>query len=365
MTVGLVMIVKNEAEILPRFAASVARQIDYWTVVDTGSEDNTRDVVKEVFRPVPGKLVEHTFDGYGPSRTFALMEAEAHTDWMLVLDADDIFHGTLKDVVIGDEIDCVECEMRQGDLRFWLPKLLRSNRGWESRGRSHEYYTSPIAHPPVRTDAFWVEHLGDGSGRVDKFQRDIALLTQDWEEDHNNERAAFYLARSYDDVGDLGQAVSWYRTRVGMNGWIEETFYAYYRLGACLLALGAKEEGCGNLWHAWGLKTERAEPLVALAEHYRTIELWETAWLTMELAYAHCKAQPQDMYMATTPYESPQGLFVDMSATAWRCAYEQSISAWYTGNKERGRYLTQWLLSSSQIPEPFLSSVKSNMGFYE
>ena len=43
-TVGLVMIVKNEERTLPRLAESVRGQLDHWTIVDTGSTDQTKAI---------------------------------------------------------------------------------------------------------------------------------------------------------------------------------------------------------------------------------------------------------------------------------------------------------------------------------
>jgi tetratricopeptide (TPR) repeat protein len=354
MTVGLVMIVKNEARVLPRLADSVRDHIDHWTIVDTGSTDDTLEVIDRVFTPVPGHVLIHPFDGFGPSRTVALRAGETHTDWMLVIDADDTFHGAIE---TDTEADCIEAEQHNGDMRFWLPRLLRSNRGWESRGRAHEYYFSPIASRPVQTSSFWVEHHGDGSGRAGKFERDLGLLQQDWDEEPGNERTAFYLARTYDDVGDLPQAIEWYKERIRLPGWIEEAFYARYRLGACLLALGAQEEGAGHLWLAWGMQPQRAEPLVALAEHYRQNQQWTLAYQVADLAFSYCNAQPDNKL------SHHAGLFVDMTAADWKAAYEQSISAWYTGHKERGRMLMEWL-GAVHLPEPYASSVQANLEFY-
>lgn len=339
------MIVKDEASILTRLAHSVRGHIDFWTIVDTGSTDNTMDMVELLFGQMAGQLLEHEFDGYGPSRTAALRAAEDRTEWMLVLDADDTFHGKID---LETTADCVEAEMRQGDMRFWLPKLLRSNRGWESRGRTHEYYTSPIASRPVRTASFWIEHHGDGTGRAEKFDRDIRLLTLDWDEEPNP-RSAFYLARTYDDVGDQPQAIEWYRTRLNLKGWAEETFYAQYRLGVNLLGIGAKEEGTGHLWSAWGMRPNRAEPAVALAEHYRLTQQWVLAWAAASLAQAYYD-------------DADGGLFVDVTM-AWRIPYEVSIAAWYTGHLEEGLKAMQ-ALEGFSIQEPYASSIRSNREFY-
>ena len=351
MTVGLVMIVKDEEAILPRLAASVKDHIDYWTVVDTGSSDNTIQVAQDAFAPVPGQVLTHPFDGFGPSRTFALRAAEEHSDWMLCLCADETFHGTLQDAVM-DGVDIIEAEQHNGDLRFWLPRLLKSGRGWESRGRTHEYYFSPLGSGtwPARTDSFYVLHHGDGHDRPNKFRRDIELLTLDWAEDSTNTRTAFYMAQSYDNNGDPAEAVGWYRQCINMHGWDEEAFYAKYRLGVCLLTLGAKEEGCGWLWSAWGDRPRRAEPMVALAEHYRLANQWLLAW--------HCASLAQEHHDPP-----PGGLFID-SSMAWRIHYEISISAWYTGHREWGRASLDRLLTYEDIPEPYYSSIRSNLEFY-
>jgi hypothetical protein len=357
MTVGLVMIVRNEAAILPRLAESLRGQIDNFTICDTGSTDDTLSVIDRVFDWCPGAVISHEFDGFGPSRTVALREAERHTDWMLHMDADETFHGDIGKVTITDGDDCIEAEQYNGDLRFWLPRLLRSNRGWESRGRAHEYYTSPVANPPTYTNAFHVEHHGDGGSRPQKFERDGGLLLEDWREEPNP-RTAFYLGRTYEDGGNVPEAVNWYRTRIKMPGWDQEDFYARYCLGRCLLALGAHEEGCGHLWGSWGMQRQRAEPLVALAEHYRQTEQLFLAYQAAELAFTWCNALPGNRL------PRHDGLFTDTTATSWRAAYEQSISAWYIGNKERGKSLTMWLLEQD-LPEPYRSSVQSNRGFYD
>ncbi|MBA0085443.1 MAG: hypothetical protein HRJ53_10640, partial [Acidobacteria bacterium Pan2503] len=291
------------------------------------------------------------FDGFGPSRTFALRAAEAHTDWMLVLDADDIFHGTIEsDYLDTISADVIECEIRTTSMSWFLPKLLRSNRGWESRGRAHEYYASPIASAPLRTRAFWIEHTAAGSSRANKFERDVALLLADWNEDSTNERTAFYIARSFDDKGDKAQAIEWYRRRIQLPGWVEEAFYSRYRLGTCLIDMGAAVEGCGHLWLAWNMQPHRAEPLTALAEYYRLNQQWQLAFLAAATARVH--------------HQFKGSLFEDTSMD-WRIDYELSIAAWYVDEKSMGREAHARIYQRIDIPEPFQSSVYAHQEFYQ
>lgn len=353
MTIGLVMIVRNEAPILPRLAESVRDHIDYWTVCDTGSTDLTMDTAYAVLAPVPGQVIQHPFDGFASSRNVALKAAEPHSDWLLTIDADETFHGS---ITLG-EADCIEAEQHNGDLRFWLPRLVRSGTGWRWHGRVHEYLASPTARPPSLTKSFYVQHHGDGHDRPEKFDRDMGLLMQDWEE-QPNARTAFYIARTYQDHGDAVHAERWWRERLALPGWDEEAFYARYCLGLVLFDLGKPEQACGNLWLAWGMKPHRAEPLVALAGYYRQVEQWRLAWQATELAFTHCLAQPNNKQ----PYY--MGLFLDSSAAGWRVAYEASISAFYVNQRQRGKKLEEWLLHQD-LPEPFMASVLANRSFYD
>ena len=55
-TICLVMIVRNEAAIIRRCLESVRPHIDRWVICDTGSTDNTPDIVQEILSGIPGTL---------------------------------------------------------------------------------------------------------------------------------------------------------------------------------------------------------------------------------------------------------------------------------------------------------------------
>jgi len=361
-TVGLVMIVRNEAKTLPRLAASVAGRIDRWTIVDTGSTDATPQVAREVFGDLPGELIQDQWRGFGPSRNVALQAAERHSDWLLTLDADETIHGDLSVDWLGEEVDGLEVEQRYGNLRFWLPRFVRSGRRWSWQRRAHEYLS--IASRPAltaRSPSGWVHHHADGGSRADKFEREIALLLQDWADMPEDPRTAFYLARSFDDTRRLVEARDWYRKRLSLGGWDEEVFYARWRLGVCLLGLGAPDEACGVLWTAWADRPWRAEPLVSLAEHYRSAQAWQAAWRACGLAFDFAGALPD-----AKPCEaSVDRLFVDSDARAWKVAYEASIAAYYVGEVGRGRDLTNYLLGVADLPAAIRASVEANRRFYD
>lgn len=69
---GLVMIVKNENATIARTLNSVKDDIDFWTIVDTGSTDGTQDTVREVMGDTPGQLLSEPFVDFSTTRNYAL-----------------------------------------------------------------------------------------------------------------------------------------------------------------------------------------------------------------------------------------------------------------------------------------------------
>ena len=94
-----------------------------------------------------------------------------------------------------------------------------------------------------RTTKFHIDHQADGGNRGDKFQRELALLQADHSDNPEDPRTVFYLARTYEDGHEPARAATWYRKRVQLAGWPEETWYATWRLGCCLMQSGRPEEG--------------------------------------------------------------------------------------------------------------------------
>ena len=83
-TVGLSMIVKNEAQTLGHCLQSVSGVVSQIVVADTGSTDNTADIAREFGATVISVPWENHFAN-ARNAALALMQ----TDWVLVLDADE------------------------------------------------------------------------------------------------------------------------------------------------------------------------------------------------------------------------------------------------------------------------------------
>jgi len=78
--VCLNMIVKNEADGIEDFVDHFARHVSGWVVCDTGSTDDTPQLVQTAFEAhgVPGQLVRHLWVDFGTNRDKCL---HAMVDW--------------------------------------------------------------------------------------------------------------------------------------------------------------------------------------------------------------------------------------------------------------------------------------------
>ena len=75
-TICLNMIVKNESSIIIETLKNLCNYInfDYWVISDTGSNDNTKELICDFFKNkgIVGELVEHEWKDFGYNRTKAL-----------------------------------------------------------------------------------------------------------------------------------------------------------------------------------------------------------------------------------------------------------------------------------------------------
>jgi len=71
ITLCLNMIVKNESKIITRLLDSVVNLLDSYCICDTGSTDNTVELIETYFRQknIPGKIVHEPFRDFGYNRS--------------------------------------------------------------------------------------------------------------------------------------------------------------------------------------------------------------------------------------------------------------------------------------------------------
>jgi tetratricopeptide (TPR) repeat protein len=302
------MIMKNEGPILPRLFESVQGFVSEYCIVDTGSTDDTIDVLKSI--DMSGVLVEEPFVDFATTRNFLLDMCRARTtcDYLVLLDADmelkvspgwDWAKLDGKDVYKMIQVSTVEYE----NVRI----VKRMADRIKVVGATHEYYDVPAEYSTglLPKHLVYIDDVGDGKVKGNKFERDERLLLRELEKEPDNVRTIFYLANTLKDQGKYREAIPFYEKRVAMGGWFAEADYSLYMLSACYLALDDVDNARAYAERAaFEVAVPRAEPLYFLALYLHRHDRYELAWHYATLAGTILKPNvSQALFISTDIYD--------------------------------------------------------------
>jgi glycosyltransferase involved in cell wall biosynthesis len=330
----LAMIIKNEGPILPRLFASVEGFVSEYCIVDTGSTDDTINVLKSM--RMPGVVVEEPFVDFATTRNFMLDTCWTKTDcdYLVLLDADMVLKVSpewdwrkLDNKDVYDMIQVSESE-------YYNIRMLRRTTSKDVRvvGSTHEYYHVPPAPKQFSQKLLpkrlvYIEDVGDGKAKADKYERDERLLRVEVENDPNNTRAVFYLANTLRDRRKYAEAISFYERRASMGGWQAEVDYSLFMLSKCYAGLDdlAKAREYAEE-AAYRQDHQRAEPFYYLAFYLHRQQEYEMAWCYAGHAL---RIEKPDTTMA---------LFSEVSIYDYWVEYERASLCWLLGGRMNRDY---------------------------
>lgn len=274
------MIVKNESKIITRLFDSVIDIIDSYCICDTGSTDNTITIIEDYFKKngKPGKVISEPFKDFGYNRTHSLLacKGDPNADYILLMDADMILEkGTdfnLEDFKKGlDRSHAYYILQGSSKMSYKNVRILKNDIGATYWGVTHEYVKMPHGskYSSIEKNILFINDVGDGGAKSDKFERDIRLLLKGLEDEPNNDRYTFYLANSYRENGQREKAIETYKKRIEIGGWIEEIWESYYNIGKCYMILGEPEKAIANWLEGYDRFPKRLENIYEIISHYR------------------------------------------------------------------------------------------------
>lgn len=285
----LAMIMKNEGQILPRLFESVQGFVSEYCVVDTGSTDDTIDVLKNM--GMPGLIFEEPFVDFATTRNYMINKCRqvmTSCDYLVLLDADMVLRVSPEwDWAKLDNHDVYNVIQMSGVEYENVRMIRRDAPGIRVVGATHEYYDVPSGYSQKRLSKalIHIDDVGDGKAKGDKFERDERLLRRELEADPENVRTVFYLANTLKDQRKYAEAITFYVRRATMGGWFAEADYSLYMLSTCYLALDDVDNAIkyGEL-AAFGGMAKRAEPLYFLAFYMSQRRQYSLAWYYASLA---------------------------------------------------------------------------------
>lgn len=361
--IALTMMVKNESARIAVTLNSALEHVDSVVVLDTGSDDDTVAIIEALCRKAntPLHLARSTFVDFEVTRNELLDFADDKADWLLLMDCNDELRGgaKLRQFMAKQKSEQAAAtafylhqEWWSGHrLNYFNIRLIKTQCGWRYRGVVHEFLEGPgeARATPVKVPdvLLYQDRTQDDDKSSKRHHRDISLLLGAYDKDAANPRTLFYLAQSYECVGDHDAAYRYYAERTDLEGFGEERFTAMLRCG--ILAATLKKPWDTSFmwfWKAWQ-HSHRAEPVIKLAEHYVGND-WQSAYAFISLA---CRQEfPRDTL-----------LFVDHEAYQYRRWHLMGWIAYYVGEYADG--LRGCRKALEQRPDSEVD--RKNIKFYE
>lgn len=362
------MIVKNESRVILRLLESVLPIIDGYCICDTGSTDNTVELITTFFKManLPGIIVNEPFRDFGYNRSFALKEAVSspgitENDYLLLMDADMVLSGDLLQTptVFKEALTHDVYLMMQGSDHFHYKNArIVKNKNFSYWGVTHEYLQTKegSTYGNIDKNHLFIKDIGDGGAKSDKFERDIRLLTKGLEEDPTASRYAFYLANTYRDSGNHKKAIEYYKKRIEMGEWIEEVWQCYYSIGKCYMALNDVANAI-NIWlEGYQFYPNRLEGIYQIINYYRN-----TGKNRLAYQYYRMADSARKRYGGA----SNDFLFLERDIYDYKIDYELSVFGYYENldNYDLKR-VSMNVLTCPLIEEGISRNVLSNYKFY-
>ena len=353
--IGLCMIVKDESHIIHEVLNATLPIVDTFCILDTGSTDNTIQIIEDFYAKnnIKGEVVRGDWKGFGASRSEALKLCDGKMDYIVMIDADDLMafppdcKKFLKQVFQQHRPNAAIVQIKRGNMQYERTQIFKANNDWRYVGVLHEYPTNDKKDNKILKLPGEIYMVGRTMGNRslqdgNKYLKDAATILKELEKEPDNERYMFYLAQSYRDGGNTEEAIKWYKKRVEAGKWKEEQ---------CVSAMNIARMTHDKewAWKAHELNPKRNESLVWYASYCRAKGEFSNELLSMI------------MYATTISKPTENVLFVESDIYDWRMWDELAVIAYHTGRKDVAKTAGARLLMENLFPADQRGRIENNL----
>lgn len=380
VNIAVFLMVKNEEKRIKVSLDSVKDAVRSVVIFDTGSTDNTVQVLQEWCKEhsLPLRLKQGTFVDFSTSRNEGLAFANTFEDieYLLLLDSNDELRNPKELLEL-----CIAARGKPQTgfhvTQEWLwgsgangqtsttkyqnVRIIKTRSNWWYSGVVHEYLNRFVPNDDGgRKEIIDEKHLfmathitifqdriADEGKSQPRFAKDKELLLREIQKDPNDSRSMFYLAQSCECLGQAEDALYYYRLRSQQAGYEDERFHAFVRGG----------DNATRLNHdvfevmKWYLKayhhSKRAEPLIKIGNIFQTLKDHKMACM---------------FYREASDLEFPEArLFVDNNSYEFERHFRLGISGYWGGRLHEGKMGCLRAIGTGKLTE----LNQSNLKFYQ
>ena len=392
----LLLMVKNEELVIERMLSSAKHGARFLFVCDTGSTDGTLAIVERVWRK-NYRIYSTNFTNFETTRNECNGQARVYLkemrslgvklDYILLADADFVYversappppKGGGKSTF---DINIIQIHAGiSGHPHNSLNMFIKYDTFIHCRYRlwTHEYLDCSAAGNVSigHYTRFYYIDYADGKSRPEKLTRDIRLL-EGWlryvNETDLRPRALYYLARAYEDDGQLKAAMQTYERHNAVQVFTNYLFYAKYRMALITMQNTFQDVMNVNLTDPrydgvlasadvkveaafWQAITEhdgffRQEPLYWLARYFR-----QRGYLNKCIVYASA-----GLHLPSIDHDR-MPLFLETHVQEWALREELAYCLKLKGRKEESVEHYKHILASEKLDKETLERIKKEIG---
>jgi hypothetical protein len=271
--------------------------IDHYTILDTGSTDNTIEIAKDVLKNIDGNIYQEPFINFRDSRNRCLELAGNDYQFNIMLDDTYYMIGNVRNflnLIRSDEIgDSYNLYINSYDVYYGSNRLLRSDRNLKYIYKIHETIqidNNIVVQIPL--DEFFIKDVESDYmfNRTKKRKNyDLQILLDEIKDNPDIPRYLYYTAQTYTELNQWQLAFDYFkkRTEHHIKGFHEEITDSYF-----LMAKIAYE----HLSYSWDevekmyikcydYEPERPDALFMIGYHYYQEENYKKAYIYLKKAF--------------------------------------------------------------------------------
>lgn len=241
----LIMIVKNSGEVLRECLIKNREYIDHWTICDTGSTDNTKEIILEELSKVPGNLYSIDFEDFSQARNKSIELSSKTCKYSIILD--DSYY------IMGGDLLRQKLQksktkafiIKIGTLSnnvltnyYFSTRIFKTSAGYKYKYRVHEFLQVKLKEmEDIIDDKIFIDDIETVEHKnrsVIRYKNDIRLLLLDLKEYPTEPRIIYYLAKTNYQIENLDDALLYFKKLQNLKNIDKEYYFSARYETACI-----------------------------------------------------------------------------------------------------------------------------------